>query len=629
MMAVMLVAGTQVGATANVPATAENLQAWQAMMAKNVNSLTEGCATADYPSMAWEKIECVAPPSVPMAPKASDPTPLNIGEGTGVVAEMPAAQPITQATGSFDMNGSTGPISVKSPVPGQGVVTNAYTLQLNTEFFKTSLCALGPELCRGWQQFVFANDGTTGGKVFIEYWLLSYKDDPLGTCPDSPGMGLNWERITIGGKLSCYLKSAAAPVPNMPLTRDAMSNYRLVGDIVQNVATFMNGTRLYLAPGPNVFGPKPAWTMVEYNVFGYGDGSVAEFNLGADFRVRTDIVNGTTVEPKCVAAGFSSESNNLNFVLPKPPRIEPGPAILFHEKMINLDDPENRLTRACNAATTIGDTHQVTFGGLLYDFQATGDFVEAQVGTAFEVQTRKTSGGQRWPNTSVNQSVATRMGSTQVAICEGTRLVVDGRTTTLVPGDTLSLPSGVQIRNVEGVYHVKDQAGNSIRVTPNRTATPHHVNLDVGLATWPTTVRGLLGHPDNNPAALQGKDGRVFYVPVSFNDLYNIFGPSWRVAPIASLLQSCNAVASGIPSAPFYIDSLDRWTWESADRVCQNAGVPPAWRDSCALDVAVLGSTAAAAVYVGREPPVRDNNPEVRPPCSPAGCALSGQQPPR
>ncbi len=77
----------------------------------------------------------------------------------------------------------------------------------------------------------------------------------------------------------------------------------------------------------------------------------------------------------------------------------------------------------CDSAEVWGDTHQVAFGGTLYDFQATGDFVEAQVGSNFEVQTRKVSGAPNWPNTSVNRSVATRMGNTRVAVCDGTRLV--------------------------------------------------------------------------------------------------------------------------------------------------------------------------------------------------------------
>ncbi|WP_132123046.1 hypothetical protein [Actinocrispum wychmicini] len=539
---------------------------------------------------------------------------------------MPRAQPITQATGSFDTNDTTGTVSVKSPVPGKGVVANAYTLQLNTDFFATPLCPVGSDNC-GWQQFVFANDGTSG-KVYVEYWLRAYSADPQAKCPDSRYPDLHWDGTTINGLLYCVMKGKAKAVPNMPFTRPAMSNYKLIGDIESNIAIFMNGTQSYAASTPDVLGATPVWTQAEFNVFGYGEGSTAEFNLGADFRVRTDIVNGGTAEPKCTETGFSAESNNLNFVIPKPPRIQPGPAILFHQKMINLDNPgdRNQLTDGCNAAATIGDTHQVTFAGLLYDFQATGDFVDAQVGSAFEVQTRKVSGAPSWPKASVNQSVATRMGTTQVAVCEGTRLVVDGRTTALAPGGSLSLPSGVNIQRVGDSYFVKDKSGNTFRAAPNLTANPRHINLDIGLATWPTTVRGLLGNPDNDPNVLEAKDGRTFLVPPSFNDLYNKFAPSWRVAPIASMLQPCNPVASGIPAAPFFIDSLDYPTWQRASQTCLSASVAPEWLYSCALDVAVLGPTAAAA-FVGRQRPAVDGNPMVRPPCPSSGCGGSGRQP--
>ena len=39
----------------------------------------------------------------------------------------------------------------------------------------------------------------------------------------------------------------------------------------------------------------------------------------------------------------------------------------------------------CAAATSVGDTHLKTFSGMLYDFQASGDFTLARIGTDFDL----------------------------------------------------------------------------------------------------------------------------------------------------------------------------------------------------------------------------------------------------
>jgi hypothetical protein len=79
---------------------------------------------------------------------------------------------------------------------------------------------------------------------------------------------------------------------------------------------------------------------------------------------------------------------------------------------------------SCQAAKGLGDTHLTTFDGLLYDFQAAGDFILAETGPDFVVQTRQVSGAPTWPNASVNKAVATRMGKTRVAVCLPNRLEV-------------------------------------------------------------------------------------------------------------------------------------------------------------------------------------------------------------
>ncbi|WP_117211996.1 VWD domain-containing protein [Allorhizocola rhizosphaerae] len=587
-LAVLLSVGAQAGTAQSAPPTEANLKAWETKLAQVSHPSANGCFTANYPQLTWHETKCVSTPSTPMAPKRRL-RPLVVGNGNSISAQSPGGN-ITEAFGSFEniMNVT----SESSPTTEFGApVANAYSLQLNTNFFTSAACAGSPNPgCQGWEQFVFSNDGASGS-VFIQYWLLRYN----AACPDA-----TWFTFSFAGDpdIYCYKNSpGAVRVPNQPITN--LGNLRLSGHVTttsDSVILLVGGTA-YSTPGSNAVGAAAGWTKAEFNVFGFAYGHAATFNPGASLNVRTRIHYGGTAAPICAAEGFTGETNNLNFGTPRPAFTPPGPAVIF------LENTAGGAVTNCAAAAVIGDTHQHTFGGLLYDFQASGDFVEAQVGSSFEVQTRKVSGAPTWPNTSVNQSVATRMGSTRVALCDGQRLVVDGQSAELPSGKSLSLPSGVDIHRVGNVYFVSDQTGNSIRVTVNSG----YIDMSVGLGTWPVRVRGLLGNPDNKPDALEARDGTRFTVPISFEDLYRKFGESWRVSPMRTLLALCAPVASGNPAEPFLARDLDPELRQRAQNVCLQAKVAQEWLDTCTLDVAVLGEKAAAT-YVGMAPPVLDGN---------------------
>lgn len=637
LLVILLSTGAPSGAAASAPATTENPQAWQTEiwqteMEKVAEPSATGCFTARYPTLVWQETVCAPAPATPMEPRVPGPesgvfgpTPLTVGASDHFVAESPTGS-IHRAAGTFDK--ADGVASVRSPIVFGGPdVTNAYTLQLNTNHFATSLCNPESENCQGWQQFIFANDGTSG-LLFVEYWLINYADDSSTPCPDT------WStHLLAGGSISCFKDTLATPVAANTPIKD-MTKFSLTGDIsgdeVEVTFTPDLGLTLYRHIGAKILDVGSDWKQAEFNVFGYGNATEATFNPGASARVRTRIDYGGTAKPICATTGFTAESNNLfldTIPAPAPPTIPdppglPGPALIFYER-----SGSGILSAECSKAVTVGDTHQATFAGLLYDFQASGDFVEAQVGTAFEVQSRKVSGAPTWPNTSLNRSAAVRMGSTTVAVCDGTRLFVDGAPAAMPPGGSVTLPSGVRIQRAGNVHYVRDASGNSMRVELRGA----YIDLHVGLGRWPTTVRGLLGNPNNDPTRLEARDGAQFVVPSSFNAqffnfLYNRFGPSWRVPSSSSLLGACNAVQPGNPTAPFFARDLPSGLRQSAELGCRQAGVAQAWLDSCTLDVAVLGTTSAAAVYVGRMPPIVDGN---RPPpgCSPAGCRESRHPP--
>ena len=137
----------------------------------------------------------------------------------------------------------------------------------------------------------------------------------------------------------------------------------------------MGGTP-YQATGDNRFPDLGSqWNEAEFNVFGGGNSSAATFNSGSNLVVRTEVISGTTAGPGCDLRTFTGESTNLTLgnspVLS--PALTPGPALVFSES----NPAPSGGVASCLDAVSLGDTHLRTFGGLLYDFQATGDFLLA------------------------------------------------------------------------------------------------------------------------------------------------------------------------------------------------------------------------------------------------------------
>jgi len=311
--------------------------------------------------------------------------------------------------------------------------------------------------------------------------------------------------------------------------------------------------------------------------------------------VRTTVHDGSKNAPSCKLESFTGETNSLTLAGMSPIGTQPSPAIEFTETNVA------GTPAACVTAAGVGDTHLSTFGGLLYDFQASGDFVLARVGKDFVVEARQVSGAPTWPNASVNEAVATQMGATRVAICKD-RLHVDGRATEIADGKVLSLPTGVDIQRVGNVYVAVDQQGNSMRAELNGG----YVNVSVGLGSWPAEVHGILANANGNPSQIETSTGTVLSTPVAFSDLYHPYADSWRVTPKDSLLSVCGrARRVGIPKAPFHVQDLKPEVAKRARAVCEQAGVEqPELLDACTLDVVVLGRESAAQVFVGMRKPL-------------------------
>jgi hypothetical protein len=556
----------------------------------------KGCFTATYPSTEWKEVECVPAPNIPFIPRRG-PRLFVVGNGDDISAGAPSGA-ITQAIGHFE-----NPINVTSQsglINNTGApVNNAYTLQINTNFMTSTACSGSPNAgCQGWEQWVYYNNGTAGA-AFIQYWLIQYN----AACP------AGWTQFTFpppSTDIYCYRNNSGGGVgvSNQPIT--SIANWTLSGTATttgDSIGMF-DGTILHSQNGDNSVNAAANWTEAEFNIFGPGGGSQANFNNGAQVDARTEIFYGGTAAPNCLAWGTTGETNNLSFGPIAPAATTPGPAVIFTESTAGGAVPN------CAAASTIGDTHLRTFNNLFYDFQASGDFTLAEVAPGFEVQTRQVSGAPTWPDASVNNAVAARFDKTKVVICIApeTRVIVNGKAMAVEEGKVVELPEGAALRRQGNVYDIVGADGNSVRATLNSYGGTSWINVSVGLGKWPSAVKGLIANVNENVNQIAARDNFVLTNPFDFDELYHRFADSWRVGDRESMLSACNTekpVERAVPKRPFYAKDLEAAVREKALGVCTAAGVKPGpLLDACTLDVAVIGQDAAAKVFGGATAPI-------------------------
>jgi len=589
----------QAESAAQAKPSAAEMEAWRKRLLV-VPRPDKGCFTADYPQMAWREVPCK--PSTPhklYLPQHGGVTRLDVVGGSGPDISATVTGHITLSEGSFDS--VTGVTS-----------TGAYTLQLNTAPFTTSTCSgsPAPASCQGWEQFVYESSG--GG--FIQYWLLQY--GPAGTsCPTPRHSGCaanssyndGWcpFQFTSTGPVYCVVNSlheSSAPAEAMTSLADLKVAGAAAGggSTTDAIAVTVAGSPPFGAAGSNYFPDLGSqWQEAEFNVFGDGGGSQATFNSGANLQVRTEVISGTNLGPGCHLKSWTGESTNLTLVnaAPVSPAPLPAPALVFAESNPAAAGP----VASCADAVSLGDTHLATFGHLLYDFQASGDFVLAETGPGFLVQTRQASGAPTWPNAAVNKAVAVRAGKDRVAICLPARVLVNGRAARIRDGGHLSLAGGTTVLRSGNTYHVLAPSGDSIGAVLNGS----YIDVSVGLGNWPSKVRGLVADAGPKLGEVAAADGAVLAAPFAFEALYGHYAQSWRVDPRRSMLNACGReVKGGVPRKPFYATDLDQALAKRAQEVCQRAGVKEGpLLDACMIDVAVIGPKAAQG-YVRMPVPV-------------------------
>lgn len=284
-----------------------NLSAWRGVMS-SAPTQKAGCFAATYPSTVWQLTQCVTAPLVPLQPYKGGTIPSTVGDGNNEVAYS-SSKLIGSSSGSFQVSGLT---SETDSMYG----TNNYGLQLNSQSFTTSTSYTGSKSATGWEQFVWINwpSSNSVGYEYIQYWLIDY-DIGYGGCPSTgPPGGSSWTAY----QGSCYANSPGVLTPlesatNLAsLSLEGLSNHN---NAPYDVDVFcVSGTCYDVTITDQVVNLYQNWYYSEFNVFGAGSGSEANFNSGTLIIVTNSLKDqsGNVIVPSCVNTGFTGETNNLN-----------------------------------------------------------------------------------------------------------------------------------------------------------------------------------------------------------------------------------------------------------------------------------------------------------------------------
>jgi hypothetical protein len=328
--AAIALAAAGVGAGSASAATHRSVRTkaqWQAAVAQ-LPAPGAGCYHASYPALRWHAVKCVVAPRWPVAParqsaSAMHAVPATVGNGVDYSAQVSGL--ISKATGTFH-DVSAG-ITEKGKVGNVGAkVANAFSLQLNTQFFANSPACAGsanPAKCLAWQQFVYAKESGVG-EVFMQYWLIDYN----ATCP------AGWFTYST----DCYTNSSAGTTSGGPLTASDLATVKLSGSAASGgqdevSVSVGSGQATIVTNSDSEIDLAAAWNTTEWGVFGDGGGGEAFFGTNTTLEAQTALTATSHTAPTCVKEGFTGETNNLK--LAKTPALGSEPSPTMASKQTN------------------------------------------------------------------------------------------------------------------------------------------------------------------------------------------------------------------------------------------------------------------------------------------------------
>jgi len=215
-------------------------------------------------------------------------------------------------------------------VPIATNVANAFTLQLNTNTFaSTKACSSGStrSMCKGWQQFVFDNNAA---QAYIQYWLENY--GTTGTaCPTGWS---SYPSPSSSNEVDCYTNNGngmVIPAQTMAdlsqITMTATAGSGATDTLLLQTAS----GDLYASGLDSLLNLAQGWHAAEFNIFGDGCSSQANFSNGSTIVVKTSVDDRSLDTPTCVTESFTGETDNLTLVPPCCPYGGASPAIEFLE----------------------------------------------------------------------------------------------------------------------------------------------------------------------------------------------------------------------------------------------------------------------------------------------------------
>jgi hypothetical protein len=310
-------ASSGISAPAASPPAAQTLQArtlWRKQL-RLARLPHRGCFETTYPSTQWREVPCKAVPLRPYPPRQNRPQ--TVGGGSNDFAATVPGK-IFSAGGSF--SSVTGVTSETGSVGG----ANSFSLQLNTNLFKTATCAgaKAPD-CMGWQQFVYSSSGA----LLMQYWLLDFG----GTCP------AGWASMnTTDNPNDCFRNGPNSAQPDGANIGELsglsiMVSAQTGGD--DTIIFTKGGTATAFSNDDALLQLAQGWNTAEFNVFGDCCNSTAKFNNGANIVVTTSVNDGSLSAPGCQMESFTGETNNLSLSsTPVSIPAEPEPRIEFTER---------------------------------------------------------------------------------------------------------------------------------------------------------------------------------------------------------------------------------------------------------------------------------------------------------
>jgi von Willebrand factor type D domain len=257
-----------------------------------------------------------------------------------------------------------------------------------------------------------------------------------------------------------------------------------------------------------------------------------------------------------------------------------------------------------DGGSSFGDTHLITFDGLLYDLQVVGEYTLVRsTKDDFVVQVRQVP--VLGPKVaSVNQAMATRIGGQRVSLTMENGVAVlriDGKVISGAPPK----PTSGSIMGAITAY------GNTYRFTwPDGTIVRAEQlgKYAMNVRVKPAAARrgalvGLLGDDDGSQENdLVGENNVKLHLNFGRDEINHSLANAWRVKKETSLFdyQPGQSTTTFIdPTFPAKDDAARLSNRADAEKVCREDGVTdPHLLDDCILDLAVTNSFVFGSQYV-------------------------------